>query len=288
MVQNAAEKLPCQLWLSSPRQVRPFLKWAGGKSQLLAEILERCPARYNRYFEPFVGGGAVLFALRPKKAYISDINADLINAYKVVKSRVENLITHLKRHVYEHDYYYKLRDADRTPTYKKWSVLARASRLIYLNKTCYNGLYRVNASGHFNTPFGRYSAPKIVDAANLRACSKALRGVNIRCAAFAEIESLAGSEDFVYFDPPYVPLSSTANFTNYSKGGFDQIAQRELSLLCKRLDKKGVQFLLSNSGTTAVRGLYRGFRQEHVWATRAVNSVGGRRGAIKELLISNF
>jgi DNA adenine methylase len=268
---------------------RPFLKWVGGKSQLLAEITQRIPQRYGRYFEPFVGGGAVFFSERPRKAVLIDVNEELANAYTVVRDDVDGLIKALRRHRYEKEYYYKIRNADRLPSFAGWDPVKRAARLIFLNKTCFNGLYRVNSKGQFNVPIGTYSNPTIVDAENLRACSQALAGVDIRHASFLTVEKLAKAGDFVYFDPPYAPLTMTSNFTSYSKDGFGAEEQQALRDLCLRLDKKGVSFLLSNSDAPLIRELYhkKKFRLATVYAARAVNSKGAKRGKIPELLISN-
>lgn len=267
---------------------RPFVKWVGGKSQLLPELLSRIPSDVTRYFEPFVGGGALLFAYQPHKACISDINPELINAYTVVKNEVGALIKDLKKHMYEKEYFYKVRDADRSPGYKRWSPVKRASRLIFLNKTCFNGLYRVNSKGHFNTPFGRYTNPTILDAENLRACSDVLQNVSIQQACFDSFEDSIEASDFVYFDPPYVPLSTTAYFTSYSSNGFDLKMQQELFELCCRLDKRGVRFMLSNSSAPFVTKLYKGFRVEFVSANRAINSKAEKRGAIQEVIVTNY
>ncbi len=267
---------------------RPFLKWVGGKGQLLPELISRMPKKIDRYFEPFVGGGALFFNLQPTKAILSDANPELINLYEVVRDNVEALIKDLKKHKYAEKYFYKIRSADRTAAYKKWSPLKRASRLIYLNKTCFNGLYRVNSSGFFNTPFGRYTNPTIVDEKNLRACSVALQKVKIQVGGFESIERLVKKNDFVYFDPPYVPLSNTSAFTSYGKHGFDLRMQRSLFDLCCRLDKRGIKFMLSNSSAPFIRKLYKQFRVELVDATRSINSKATKRGAIKEVIVTNY
>ncbi|NMC63234.1 MAG: DNA adenine methylase [SAR324 cluster bacterium] len=272
----------------NPRSCRPFLKWAGGKAQLLDELQRRLPKKMERYIEPFVGGGALLFSLQPQKALIIDINAELINAYKIVKHDVESLIKSLRRHVYEEDYYYSLRNADRSKGFNRWTSVRKASRLIYLNKTCFNGLYRVNSKGLFNVPFGRYTNPTIVDAENLRNCSRILKRVQIRQGSFEIIEPQIRSGDFVYFDPPYVPLNSTSYFTAYDRHGFDLKMQEALFELCCRLDKKGIPFMLSNSYSSFVKSRYKKFRVELVEATRAVNSKSDARGKINELIIRNY
>lgn len=266
----------------------PFLKWVGGKGQLLPALLSRMPKKLDRYFEPFVGGGALFFNLQPSKAFLSDANPELINLYEVVRDNVAALIKDLKKHVYEEKYYYKIRGADRTSAYKKWSPVKRASRLIYLNKTCFNGLYRVNSEGFFNVPFGRYNNPTIVDANNLRACSAALQKVAIKLGEFTDIEPIVKKGDFVYFDPPYVPLSATSAFTSYGKNGFDLKMQRSLFELCCRLDDRGIHFMLSNSSAPFVLELYKQFKIEFVSATRSINSKGAKRGAIKEVIVTNY
>jgi DNA adenine methylase len=267
---------------------RPFLKWVGGKRQLLGELLPRLPSKFNRYFEPFVGGGALFFAAQPARAFLSDTNAELINAYTVVREAPDLLIRDLKRHVYERDYFYDLRGADRKVGFSRWSAVRRASRLIYLNRTCFNGLYRVSSQGFFNAPFGRYVNPRIVDAENLRACSQALNGVSIDLRDFTETCAMARRGDFVYLDPPYIPLSRTAAFTSYGKLGFDISMQASLAGICRMLDRRGVKFMLSNSSAPEVFDLYRGFKIDLVDATRALNSNPSRRGAIKEVVVTNY
>jgi DNA adenine methylase len=200
-----------------PVTPRPFVKWAGGKGQLLPELMARVPKRFNCYVEPFVGGGALFFHLQPEQAVLSDSNPELINLYVVIRDQVEELIEDLGQHVYDREYYYRLRQVDRTPEYDGWSAVEQASRLIYLNKTCYNGLYRVNSKGEFNVPFGRYKNPTILDENTLRACHEALQGVDIECRDFREVWMDLGKGDFVYFDPPYVPVSATAKFDEYTQ-----------------------------------------------------------------------
>ena len=275
--------------MNSKLQAKPFLKWVGGKTQLLPEISKRMPADYDKYFEPFLGGGAVFFALQKQNAYLVDINYELINTYRVVRDCLDELIGDLKRHVYDKNYYYNIRRIDREIEYTSWSNVQKASRFIYLNKTCYNALWRVNSKMQFNTPFGRYKNPTILDEQTLRKCSEVLQNnVELIAGDFRDIESLITSKDFVYFDPPYVPLSKTASFTAYSKGGFNENMQRELSLLCKRLDQKGVRFMLSNSSASLVLELYKSFNIEFVKASRAINSQGHERGKISEVIVTNY
>jgi DNA adenine methylase len=282
------EPNPVQEAQESP-QARPFVKWVGGKTQLLEEIHHRLPRKINRYFEPFVGGGAVFFSLGHENATLIDINEELVNAYQVIRDNVDALIKDLKKHEYSEEYFYRIRDKDRSKDFQKWSDVRRASRLIFLNKTCFNGLYRVNSEGFFNTPFGRYFNPRILDEENLRACSKALKSVEILHGSFMQIDELAKKGDFVYFDPPYAPVSETAYFTSYSKEGFAVDMQLELRDLCLRLNKKGVKFMLSNADVPLIRELYSDkFNIEVVMAFRSVNSVATKRGKVREVIITNY
>lgn len=285
-VERSFGKSPC----------KPFLKWPGGKRQLLNEIngiISCIPVKYNRYFEPFVGGGALFFNLVPKRAYISDINPELVNAYEVVKNDVEGLIRSLHEHKRKHceDYYYKIRNVDRDPSYKEWDKVRKASRLIYLNKTCFNGLYRMNSRGQFNVPYGFYKNPAIVDEQNLRMCSAALQGTEITDESFERIEKKVRKGDLVYFDPPYAPLSRTSSFTKYYKDDFNEDKQEALKELCSRLTKKGAYFILSNSYTDSVKKLYKQdekFTLHTVKASRAINCKAEGRGKINELIVVNF
>ena len=270
-------------------KAKPFVKWVGGKTQLLPELTSRVPDRFSKYFEPFIGGGALFFALQPEQSILIDINEELINAYRVIKYKIEELITDLKQHIYEKTYYYRIRNVDRQLNeYKLWSDVRRASRLIYLNKCCFNGLYRVNSRGEFNTPIGRYKNPKIVDETTLRACSQALQKTEIVNGSFVEVEERVSNNDFVYFDPPYAPLNATSNFTGYSQRGFNNQMQLELRDLCDCLDRKGVRFMLSNSNAPLILDLYQNYKIEFVSATRAINSKANKRGKIPEVLVTNY
>src|SRR5690606_5431642 len=209
--------------MGKSKLLAPVVKWAGGKRQLIPEILKRIPPRetISTYYEPFVGGGAVLFHLQPKRAVINDINEELINLYKVIRDDVEALIEDLKKHKNKKEYYYAIRELDRDPDiYNNLSPVEKASRTLYLNKTCFNGLYRVNNAGHFNVPFGRYKNPNIVNAETLRAVSRYFNRARIRIVQgdFEDSVKWARQGAFVYFDPPYYPVSETANFTSYSEG----------------------------------------------------------------------
>jgi DNA adenine methylase len=273
--------------LAAEEPARPFLKWAGGKAQLLPEIVARVPASFGGYHEPFIGGGAVFFALAAGGrlgggASLSDVNPNLVETWRAIRDDVEGVIAALGPHVNEAEHFYRVRALEPGAL----TLAARAARVIYLNKTGFNGLYRENRSGRFNVPFGRYANPTICDAPNLRAVSKALQGVSIEVRDFRSVLERAVPGDFVYFDPPYVPLSSTASFTAYSRGGgFGPEEQRALRDVFAELAARGVHVLLSNSDVPIVRELYRGFRIEQVWARRPINSNPDARGAVAEVLV---
>ena len=269
----------------------PVVKWVGGKRQLLEEITQRLPKRITTYCEPFLGGGAVLFSLQPKNAIVNDLNADLMLVYEVIRDNVELLIASLEKHENTVEYFYNIRDLDRDKdAYRKISVVDRASRIIYLNKTCYNGLFRVNSSGEFNSPFGHYKNPNIVNAPVLRAVSKYLIANNIQLLHmdFEEVLRQLPRGAFVYLDPPYDPVSDTASFTGYNRGGFGREEQERLKRFFDELNARGVRFLLSNSATLFIRNLYTGYTVETVHAKRAINSDASKRGAVEEVLIRNY
>lgn len=268
------------------KQAKPFLKWAGGKTQLLPEINKRIPKEFETYFEPFIGAGAVFFSLQPQKAVLCDSNQELINTFETIRDNVQELIADLKTHQNNSEYFYKIRAMDREADFQELSKVKRASRIIFLNKTCFNGLYRVNKKGFFNTPFGNYTNPLICDEANLLACSKALQGVRLLCGSYDQIKELVGANDFVYMDPPYAPMSETANFTDYTMAGFGEEEQKQLKSFCDELSKKGTKFLMSNSSAPFIKELYCEYQQEEVLAKRAINSNAKGRGKITELLIS--
>jgi DNA adenine methylase len=263
---------------------RPFLKWAGGKGQLLSELRALVPALGGRYFEPFLGGGALFFDLLPKRGFLSDVNSEIVECYATVRDRVDELIRSLKKHRYDAEHYYEVRDTDPA----ELTPVERAARTIFLNKTGFNGLYRVNRSGKFNVPFGRYSKPLICDEDNLRACSAALAKVDLSTCDFEESASRAKRGDFVYFDPPYVPLSRTATFTAYARGGFGPGEQKRLADLFDRLARRGVNVLLSNSDVPEIRKLYGAHRIDVVKAARSINSKGTRRGPVSEVLVTSL
>jgi DNA adenine methylase len=271
--------------VASDRQVlaAPFLKWVGGKRQLLPEIRKHVPERFGRYFEPFVGGGAVFFDLyaagRISKAWLGDVNPRLMLTYAAVRDNVgaliELLLVHSRQHSEKHFY--------ETRVDRPLPPIIGAARTIYLNKTCFNGLYRVNRKGEFNVPFGKYKNPNICDAENLRACSTALTRVSLNCVNFDAVAATFG--DFVYFDPPYYPVNETSDFTGYTPGGFGAADQQRLAEHARGLKKLGVHVLLSNADLPPVRELYKGFEMRTVQAKRAINSKGGKRGSVGELLI---
>lgn len=261
---------------------RPFLKWVGGKRQLLPALLAHAPTSFGRYFEAFVGGGALFFQLRPRSAVLADANERLIRTYRGVRDDVDGVIDLLKRYPYESRFFYRMRDVD----IDRRSDVEVAAWMIYLNRACFNGLYRVNKANRFNVSFGRYTNPTICDPENLRACSAALRDVELVVGDFSTATGGARRGDFAYFDPPYVPLSATSCFTSYAADGFDADDQRRLRTTAARLKKKGVRVLLSNSSAPFVRELYAGgFETIEVLASRAVNCRADRRGAVRELLV---
>lgn len=274
--------------------LQPFLKWAGGKRQLLTEIKKYLPkiTSSTTYYEPFLGGGAVLFHIQPSKAVVNDINSEVINVYRVIKEDVNGLIEHLKTHKNEAEYYYHIRGFDRKADFDMLSELEKASRIIYLNKTCYNGLFRVNSQGQFNVPFGRYKKPQIVNEVTLRAISNYLNqnDVTILNIDFWDVVSNIGKNDFVYLDPPYDPVSDSASFTGYTLYGFDREEQKRLKRLCDTLHSKGCKFLLSNSATPFIKSLYAEADYEIiiVKASRNINSRASGRGKIDEVLVRNY
>lgn len=266
----------------------PIVKWVGGKRQLMFELLKNMPKSYNRYFEPFIGGGALFFELQPEQAYISDMNEELINLYSVVQDNVYELIKDLSKHEVSKEYFLEIRNIDRTEQYTELSDVERASRFIYLNRTCFNGMYRVNSQGQFNVPFGHYKNPRIIDENNLLNCSELLKKTEIKCADFSEILTKVKKGDLVYFDPPYVPLNETSSFTSYTKDGFDINMQFKLRDVCDELDNKGVKFMLSNSDTKLVNELYVNYEIKKVFASRQINANADGRGKITEVLVRNY
>lgn len=267
---------------------RPFLKWAGGKGRLLEQYQPHFPTQIGTYFEPFIGGGAVFFALRHRcqSAVLADINPELTNLYYIVQTQVEPLIHQLDIHRQRHDrdYYYQIRAQT-----KLVCPVARAARLLYLNKTCYNGLYRENSKGYFNVPMGRYKNPRICDPELLHAAARALGRSQIHQAAFDFIlEQPISTHDFVYFDPPYHPISVTSSFTGYNRYGFTAQDQQRLQQVFVTLANRGVKVMLSNSDCPFIRELYQDFPMRTILSARAINSKAKRRGRITELLITSY
>ena len=296
MQDNTASKLP----RTSKRRAykhnvlaQPFLKWAGGKRQLLPVIKEYLPKKFGQYYEPFIGAGAVLFSLQPKKSIINDTNSELINCYRTIKDNPEELLELCQEHRANNskEYFYLLREQDRRDDFKDRSSLERAARIIYLNKTCFNGLFRVNSSGQFNVPYGNYANPVIADPAVIRSVSAYLNQQDVRILEgdFAKAVSTARKGAFIYFDPPYHPISDTSSFTGYSVNGFGEAEQVRLKELCDKLTERGCQVLISNSSADLIRKIYSDPKYEiaEVKASRAINAVASRRGRINELLIHN-
>ncbi len=282
-------QLPTVKPAAEPPFSRPFLKWAGGKTQLLAQLVRFYPPKgsVKRYIEPFLGSGAVFFHFKamvePESAILWDNNQELIETFRAVRDEVERVIELLGKHEEEHDKAHFLRIRVKKPT----SLAETAARLIYLNKTCFNGLYRVNSRGQFNVPFGKYSKPSILNEEGLRRASRQLAEAEIKEKDFRMVLCIAEEGDFVYFDPPYHPRSETSYFTSYTRDSFGPKDQEDLAEVYRALDKKGCLLMLSNSDTDFVRKLYRGIRKVVVNARRNINSRGDRRGPIKERLIVN-
>lgn len=258
----------------------------------MPSIVDHLPENIKdyRYIEPFIGGGAVFFNLQPKNAVINDYNEELINVYQVIKDNLDELIIDLKKHKNEAEYFYSIRSLDRNGEFKKLSAVQRASRVIFLNKTCFNGLYRVNNAGEFNSPFGRYKNPNIVNEPTLKAVNKFLNNNNIEINSgdYSEILKQTDKKCFVYLDPPYHPISESSNFTGYVQGGWNMYDQIDLKTACDELHKKGVKFLLSNSSADFIKDLYKDYKITIVKANRAINSNGADRGEVDEVLIRNY
>lgn len=275
----------------SETHLKPFLKWAGGKRQLLPVLSQYLPPGFHTYFEPFVGAGAMLLDLQPRQAVLNDLNQDLITCYRTIQKHPDELIQHLHGHQNSAEYFYAMRGLDRDrEVFRQLSDVQRASRMIYLNKTCYNGLYRVNRKGEFNAPFGRYRNPCIADEAGIRAVHRFLnaRPVKILNTDFELAVHGARSGDLVYFDPPYDPVSGSASFTAYQECGFGPNEQRRLARVVHDLTRRGCRVMLSNSATDFIRSLYKDLKLVRVTATRRINSVAARRGEIDEVLVLNY
>lgn len=266
--------------------ILPVLKWAGGKRQLLPQILQMIPDDYDTYCEPFLGGGAILFNLCPEKAIVNDVNAELANVYTVIRDNPNELIAFLATYDNNEETFYTLRNIDRNKEdFGKLSMTERAARILYLNKTCFNGLYRVNKSGEFNVPFGKYKKPNIINEAGLRAMHEYLSSTDIFITSgdFQQVLEALPHNAFVYLNPPY-----DTNFTGYSQGGFPQREQARLKECCDDLNERGIRFLLSNSDTEFIRDLYSKYDITSVQAKRAINSKGTGRGCVGEVLVKNY
>lgn len=270
------------------QKARPFLKWAGGKRGLLEQLRPLLPAKFGDYHEPFVGGGAMFFdlGLGPgQRAYLSDANEELVRTYLSIRDTPRLLICHLRKLQVNEEEFYRLRQQDPS----QLSEVECAARMIYLNKTCFNGLYRVNGSGKFNVSWGKCEPDKVVcDGENIRACSAALERVTIKAADFLDATACAKDGDFVYLDPPYVPVSKTANFTGYTADRFGKMDLGRLAEACRALASKGALFMLSNADTPEVRKAFEGFQIDVVQARRAINCDGARRGRAGEVVVRNY
>ncbi|MFO0666104.1 MAG: Dam family site-specific DNA-(adenine-N6)-methyltransferase [Polyangiaceae bacterium] len=267
---------------------KPVVKWAGGKARLLGEILPSVPARIGTYFEPFCGGAALFFALaaedprRFKHAVLADRNEELVALYRAIRDDLPGLLKELRKFKHDRDFFYEVRAWD----VKRASPVKRGARLLFLNKTCFNGLWRVNSKGEFNVPFGKYKNPNFLDEDALAAASEALQGVDIKVADFADVTRAAKAGDFVYFDPPYAPVSRTAQFTSYAVDGFGPADQERLREEFLRLRNKKVAALLSNADVSDVRALYDDFSVRVVSARRSINSDIKKRGVVSEVIVS--
>ncbi len=277
-------------------KLKPFIKWAGGKRGLLPELLVRIPPQFNSYFEPFVGGGALFFEMKQlgllenKTVYLFDKNSELINAYQVVKQHPKDLIAMLLEFKAKHtkEFYYEIRQLDRNSDFKSLNPIYRAARFIYLNKTCFNGLYRVNSKGFFNVPIGSYANPSICDIETILITSESLQPIEIIHGCYSSILALANEQDFIYFDPPYHPLSATSNFTAYGEELFLEPEQIALFEAFKKLDSKGCFVMHSNSNSEFLKTLYHDYPIEFVEMERLINSKASGRGKIKEVIVRNY
>ena len=280
--------------MSEKIELKPFTKWVGGKRQLLNELLDNIPEEFNTYYEPMVGGGALFFALKAEIAVINDSNTDLMLAYQSIKDNVDELIEVLKIHDENNskEYYLDLRKSDRDGRYEKMSDAEKAARLIYMLRVNFNGLYRVNQKGQFNVPYGRYKNPNIVDEDSLLAISKYFNTnqIKIMNGSYEEAVKDAKAGDFIYFDPPYIPVNETSSFTSYTANGFNYQEQIKLRDTFKELDERGCYLMLSNSAAEEVFDLYRDYAETTiiVQASRMINSNASKRGHVDEVLIKNY
>ena len=265
----------------------PIVKWAGGKTRLLGELIERMPDHFERYFEPFAGGAALFFRLSPLgPAILADVNADLVTTYRAIATNVETVIERLRAHRDRHceSYFYAMR-ASWNAGRERWPDEERAAVFVYLNKTCFNGLWRVNKAGGFNVPMGKYENPTIFDPDAMRAASSALARAEIRCGDYRDVVADARAGDLIYFDPPYDPVGETSNFASYTADGFGADDQRELAEFARKLAGRGCHVMLSNADTPFVRTIYEGFQIDRVACSRAINSKATKRGGVDEVII---
>lgn len=272
---------------------KPFVKWVGGKTKVLPQLFNFLPEKYDRYFEPFVGGGAFLFTLQPKKAYINDTNKVLMHMYRLLKESPTILIDLLEKIEKE----YKETGDEQRKSYflvirerynKEENMDNKAAFGMFLNKTCFNGMYRENSKGGFNVPFGKYRNPTILDKANLLNVSAFLKNVTLSAVTFEKAVEKARAGDFIYFDPPYYPLNKTSSFTSYTQDDFGELDQIKLKSVFEYLDKKGCKVMLSNSNSKFIKDLYKDYRIEKVKAARSINSKGSGRGKIEEVVVLNY
>ncbi|VVB87332.1 D12 class N6 adenine-specific DNA methyltransferase [uncultured archaeon] len=293
MSETLQKQLRCEISVKESQKnitIPTFIKWAGGKTQLLNQFVDFFPKKFNKYFEPFLGSGAVFYYIKnlypDKEFFLSDNNKELIHCYEIIQNDLEGLLDLLKEHRSKHckEYYYYQRSVDT----KNLSKIEAVARFIYLNKTCFNGLFRVNSKGKFNVPIGSYKNPSIFQEKDLREAQKLLQGVTIKTMPFEEIINITKQNDFVYFDPPYYPLSTTSSFTSYTSKSFSEKDQRSLADVYRELDKKGCQIMLSNSYSDFILELYSDYRIEKVSAKRMINCNGNGRGAIAEAVVLNY
>jgi len=277
-----------------PYKLKPFVKWAGGKTQILLKIKELMPETYGVYLEPFVGGGALFLNIAPNRAIINDSNKDLMSVYKCLKNKIKfnELLNILRMHEKNHsdEYFYHIRNMDRLDTYKKLPAVERAARMVYLNKACFNGLYRVNSKGYYNVPSGRKTTVNAFALDNMEHLYDYFSNnqISIMNADFEKVALKAEEGDFVYFDPPYDTWEDKNSFTSYSKNTFGKDEQVRLAKLYRKLDERGVKLMLSNHNTAFINELYEGFNIHEIEAKRIINSKASGRGNVMEVIITNY
>ena len=293
-ISNSLKVEPLILF-NNNKKIHPFVKWAGGKTQILEKLCKYLPNSFNTYFEPFVGGGSLLFYLAPNSAVISDSNAELMCAYKCFQNfeDFELLKNELRKHEENHseEYYYEIRNMDREEDFNSLPIYIRAARMIYLNKACFNGLYRVNSKGYFNVPSGKKNEVKTFDEENFNNLYKYFNNnsITILLSDFEEaVSKKANKNDFVYFDPPYDTLDDKNSFTSYDKNNFKKEEQARLASIFKKLDEKNVKVMLSNHNTNYIRELYKDYNIHIINAKRMINSNGNGRGNVEEVIITNY